>query len=320
MRARRVALPIALLSLAACSGSDASPSANERMVYQGDANHTIILTVGMDGKGASSPTENVPGIDQTNPDWSPDGKRIVFAVADGSDDLWTVGVDGTGAAMLLECSDPCAYFDDPAWSPDGASVMYERSSVVDGHGVGTLESVNVETGKVTVWLTAPRKDFYAGVRYSPDGRHVVFEQVHATSDSPDADVEGVTLSILDLDHPEAGARGITDPALFAATADWGPNGDRIVFSALPEAGASAPDLFTIEPDGTGLTRLTTLADEGGAAQEPAWSADGSTIYFSAAVVGEHGVLAKVSAKGGAVSPAFGQQYDVHGRHPRLRGG
>lgn len=308
------------LALGACGSSDGASSSSQRMVYQGDADHTIILTIGGDGSRKSSPTADVPGIDQTNPDWSPDGKRIVFVVSDGADDLWTVGADGSGAAMLLSCDDPCVALDDPAWSPDGTSVMYQRASVVNGLGVGTLESVTVADGTVTVWLTAPTNDFYAGVRYSPDGRQVVFEQVHATGDSIDADVEGVTLSILDLDHPETGARAITDPTLFAATADWGPNGDRIVFSALPTAGATAPDLFTIQPDGSGLTRLTTLSDEGGSAEEPAWSADGSTVYFKGTVSGEEGVLAKVSAKGGAVSPAFGSEYDVHGRHPRLHEG
>ena len=71
---------------------------------------------------------------------------------------------------------------------------------------------------------------------------------------------------------------------------------------------------------TPAARLTALADEGGSAEEPAWSADGSTVYFKGTVSGEEGVLAKVSAKGGAVSPAFGTEYDVHGRHPRLHGG
>ena len=40
-----------------------------------------------------------------------------------------------------------------------------------------------------------------------------------------------------------------------------------------------PDLFTISPDGSGITRLTTLSDDGGAAAEPAWSVDGSPGLF-----------------------------------------
>ena len=34
----------------------------------------------------------------------PDGTRIVFVLADGATrDLWTVGADGTGAAVLVDC-------------------------------------------------------------------------------------------------------------------------------------------------------------------------------------------------------------------------
>lgn len=322
---RMAAVPMVgalVIASAGCGGSDGGVSASgaERMVYQGDANNTVIITIRADGTDKASPTSAVPTGDQTNPDWSPDGERIVFAVSDGNDDLWTVGADGSGAAMLLSCEDPCRYFDDPAWSPDGASVMYQRVAMSDGRRVGTLESVKVADGTVTVWLTAPETDFYSGVRYSPDGRRVVFEQVHTAGGAIDSEILGVTLSILDLDHPEAGANAITDPALFAVTADWGPNGDRIVFSGLPAPDATASDLFTILPDGSGLTRLTTLSDDGGSAEEPAWSADGSAVYFSGVVSGEEGVLAKVSAKGGAVSPAFGTEYDVHGRHPRLHAG
>lgn len=316
---RRLAATMAVgaVGLAACAGSGGGAAANDVMVYQGDANHTVIVTIRGDGTGKSSPTDDVPGQDQTNPDWSPDGKRIVFAVSDGADDLWTVNADGTGAEMLLACDDPCVFLDDPAWSPDGASVMYERMVVKDGAMTSTLESVDVQTGKVTVWLTAPPTDGYAGVRYSSDGTQVVFEQVHTVGTTPDAEALGVSLNVFDLRHPDRPPVVIVAPELFPATADWGPNSSTIVFAALPAAGASATDLFTVRPDGTGLTRLTNLADDGGYAAEPAWSVDGSTIYFSAGVSGEQGVLAKVSAKGGDVSPAFGKQYDVHGRHPRL---
>ncbi len=328
MRAARIlqvgALGVAFtLVLAACGASDGaragSSTGSDVVVFQGDGDDTVIVTIRGDGSGKSSPTAAVPGANQTNPDWSPDGSRIVFVLADGStDDLWTVGADGADPELLLSCDDPCLFLDDPAWSPDGASVMFARTAVIDDRRVATLESVNVASGEVEVWLTGPPTDFYSGVRYSPDGGQVVFEHVRSAGDELDSEILGVTLSILDLGDPAAGGREITDPALFAATADWGPNGDRIVYSALPKAGAPGADLFTIRPDGTQLLRLTTLTDDGGFANEPAWSADGSSVFFSGRVDGREGVLAKVPAGGGTVVPAFGKEYDVAGRHPRAR--
>jgi len=82
--------------------------------------------------------------------------------------------------------------------------------------------------------------FSAGARWSPDARHVVFEHVHQTSRSQDAEIDAVTLSIVLMSGADQRVRGITDPALFAATADWSPDGKLIVYSALPMARAEAP--------------------------------------------------------------------------------
>ena len=117
---------------------------------------------------------------QTNPDWSPDGQRFVFAMNDGKrDDLWVADADGSGARKLLDCNGSCRWLDDPDWSPDGNEIVYSRSiQRADGWGIGTLETVDVATGQVRVVLGPWKRDFTAGARYSPDGDQVVFEKVH----------------------------------------------------------------------------------------------------------------------------------------------
>ena len=71
---------------------------------------------------------------------------------------------------------------------------------------------------------------------------------------PWAEVTGVTLSVVDLSTAAPAVTGITDPALFAATAGWSPDGTLITYSALATASDTSPDLFTIHPDGTQMTR------------------------------------------------------------------
>lgn len=314
-------LAAALLGVVLCSCSQeqpapavSSPPPADWIVYQAESAIAVVRT---DGTDASSASADVPG-SQTNPDWSPDGKRLVFAVSNGvTDDLWTVGADGKSPEVLLACTSPCVYLDDPAWSPDGTKVLYSRVSD-DGHGnsIGTLETVTVADQAVEVLLMAAPDGFYAGPRWSPDGASVVLEEVHMVSPKLDSEIDGVTLTVIDVASPRHGQRSLTDPALFAATADWSGDGNLIVFSALPDPDASAPDLFTIAPDGSGLARLTTLADQGGAAFEPAWSVDGSHVYFVRTTPEGRTGLAVVPTTGGEPEPAVGGTYPA-GHHPRL---
>lgn len=279
-------------------------------VIQQDAS---VVVVGADGVGSFSPSADIPGDDQNNPDWSPDGSQVTFTVHDGSDDLWVVAVDGTGARMVFNCEGLCDYLDDPAWSPDGTSIAVCKMAETDDGHIGSLIGVDVETGAETILATSAPEDFCAGPRWSPDGSRIVLEVVHRAGTSLLDDPVAVTLSIVDLAADPPVVRALTDPSLFAATADWNRAGDLIVYSALATPDGAAPDLFTIRPDGSVLARLTTLADDGGSAVHPTFDLDGSSVVFVNDVAE---TMLRVDLASGETAAAFAT--DVFGAHPRPR--
>ncbi|HYN31318.1 MAG TPA: hypothetical protein VES40_01730 [Ilumatobacteraceae bacterium] len=279
-------------------------------VIQQDA---TIVVVGADGVGSFSPTAQVPGFDQNNPDWSPDGSKLSFTAADGRDDLWVVDVDGVRARKVYDCESPCDYLDDPAWSRDGASIAAcKMTDSGDGH-LGSLISVDFKTGAETTLATFAPEDFCAGPRWSPDGSEISFELAHRTGTSLVDEPIEVTLSVVSLSADPPTIRPLTEPTLFASWGDWNPAGDLIVYSALPTSDAPVPELFTIRPDGSDLRQLTNLTAEGGSATEPTFDLDGSSVVF---VDGVGGSLRRVDLDTGAVTPAF--TTDIFGTHPRPR--
>jgi Tol biopolymer transport system component len=256
---------------------------------------------------------------EDNPDWSPDGSRLTF-VGQGADlgsrpGLWMIGADGTGLRRLVDCRGSCQYVDDPAWSPRGDEIAFARLAPGPRTG-GTLEVVDLRSGRTRTLLTARAGEGFAGPRYAPDGRSLVFEWVKASPADYDV-ATGVTLTVLDLTSSPPRTRTLTDPALFAQTADWSPKGDVIVYAALPAAGARGTDLYLVHPDGTGRRRLTTLADRNGAAEHADFVNDATSIVFVGAdpQQGLDGLL-QVDVATGAVS-AFGAG-NLTGHHPRSR--
>jgi hypothetical protein len=143
--------------------------------------------------------------------------------------------------------------------------------------------------------------------------------LHKVSADLDADLDGVTLTVVHLHRRGNPTNALTDPDIFAATADWSPDGNRLVFSALPEPGSDSSDLFVIGTSGGGLRRITYLADDGGYAAEPTWLADSTGIVFSGRMDGSPGepMLLTVQDYGDGLGSAFDDDI-LHGRHPRVQ--
>ena len=291
------------------------------VAFQQFPGKSLVTLARPDGSGLHSPTTDVPGGDQTNPDWSPDGTQLVFAVASGATEvLWVVNADGTDARLLVDCQDECLWVDDPDWSPDGRTILFSRvSEGADAAVIATLEQVDVASGDTRVLVQADPGHFYAGQRWSPDAASIVLEVVALADAAVGSDIDDVSLAIIDVAAPSPAGRELIGSGRFPETAAWAPGGDEIVFAALAAAGsASGTDLYAIHPDGSGLRQITTLGDEGGNATHPDVSPDGSSVIFVATRPGSsESVLGQVPIGGGEVTPAISEDF-LDGVHPRIR--
>ena len=259
---------LAMLVTATCLVG-ASPSGatfrgtNGLLVYQAQiGKHIQLFTVRADGTGRRQIT-HFRDSDAIGPEWSPDGRQIVFArdYALGTRhehlDIVRINADGSGLrAMGLRGLN--GY---PTWSPDGRLLW--------SHGAGFALSRAAGSGFRVIRMAGEN----SSPTFSPDGRQIAFRRQWSERKS----------AIFVVSANGGRARQVVAPAGGVADKiDWSPDGSRIVFSAPvfgERPGQPSSNLFTIRPGGSGLRQLTHA--RGGKVNNGAdsWSPDGKRIAF-----------------------------------------
>lgn len=154
-----------------------------------------------------------------------------------------------------------------ALSPQGDRFVYisDRSMYSDIYLSSSLDDrhrVKLVSGERSNNFESLRF-FHTSLAWSPDGSEIAFAAKIGAEDA---------IYIMDVrtkrvvERLTFGLDGILSPA-------WSPDGLRLAFSGL-DRGRS--DLYVVERDGSGLTKLT---DDRFAVQDPVWSPDGSKIAF-----------------------------------------
>ena len=199
--------------------------------------------------------------------WSPRGEVLAFTTGEPSprppgwraqNDLWigrwaggrivaqsvlspTVGGPGSEWGMTW------------AWSPDGRRLAFGRAD-----GVGTVE---VETGRVTWWITFP---VYAAsgpwawvpaLAWSPDGRHLA-ALVHGPPRGAEPPEASTRFDLWVISMAEGWARPLIEDVGMWAGILWTPQGLVFGQARQPEAGDAARyDLYIADHDGSDRRRL-----------------------------------------------------------------
>jgi len=164
-------------------------------------------------------TNNLAAIDD-DPDWSPDGRTIVFtshAVADDpinsvTAEVYVIEADGSGKPMRL--TNNAEEERAPAWSPDGKRILFQcrKGSPVQGRAVATFELcvMNADGTGVTRLTTNAVPELTPS--WSPDGREIVFHRAVGG---------GAQFQLFLINADGTGGRQLTFPPGNSAFASWG---------------------------------------------------------------------------------------------------
>ena len=184
-----------------------------------------------------------------NPDWSPDGNKIVF------DHSGICVMNSVGSGLTRLTND--GY--NPAWSPDGSKIAFESSRdgnneiyIMNADGTGqTRLTNNLAEDKHPDW--------------SPDGQKIVFQSsMSGLYEIYVMNADGIEQTR--LTYCTVGNNGCGQPA-------WSEDNSKIAFILYH---GEQRRIYTMNPDGTGQTWIRT----NGIAWDPAWSPDGNKIVYT----------------------------------------
>ena len=242
---------------------------------------------------------DVAGV-QANPALSPDGTRVAYESGRG---IWVMDADGSGGRRVSDGTNSTTFADsDPAWSPDGARIVFSRyqagdsdlwSANLDGTGQKNLTNTGGYDEMDPAWSPAGGEISYTRVGCDAGGGISCVFKMDADGTDP------VNLT------PETRLAGCENqPGYFhrgaSSEPSWSPDGARIAFRGTVTCPhSSGTDIWVM--GSTGGNKVNVIDDNGTSDNHPTFSADGTKIAFNSNRPTGNPTAVYLVGSGGAVS-------------------
>ena len=218
---------------------DLSPNGRDIVITSNRTGNNDIFLVDSAGGPAVNLTNNAANDGWAR--WAPDGWHIVFhSNRDGNFELYVMNADGSGVTRLTDYAGIDQF---PDWSPDGQEIALRRDT--------DIYVLDLHSGEARRLTTAGPLNQMAA--WSPNGKDLAFmstrdgyPSVFVMNAADGSDQRNLT--------PKSA--GDADADWISRAPSWSTTGRQIYFMSSRPATGLDTEVFIMNADGTGTTRLT----------------------------------------------------------------
>jgi TolB protein len=216
--------------------------------------HGALFTIRRDGTGLQQMTHPRRGIVTDEPDWSPNGRWIVYQVEkkSGFSRLFKIRANGSNRTYLSSacgriCGDGYA-----SWLPGGKRLALQRGSCGTDNtlmAIYVMRANGTHSRRVThksATCATQHRYFDTAPTVAPRGKRLAFERV---------DEKRARNAIFTVRLDGTGLRRVTPWRIDASQPDWSPNGRWLAFRTQ-EQSETRGNIALVHANGTGLHRIT----------------------------------------------------------------